>query len=176
MCSGFVFHKKDGEAIRPYRSPLSPEHLAKVSALPEAEAACYLCKPRGHVWHSRFHILYPEVRNRLVLAASVPSGPFTTAVQRRALSAVCAAALDCDVLPEEPSWTIPDLFPVTPREKPSNPQVEHPLTVSLISPPDELLAALVFFSWKDAVMVVVEPDITGLGLAFTSASSKLNLG
>jgi hypothetical protein len=45
--------------------------------------------------------LYPEVRSRLVLATSEPSGPFTMTVQRRALSAVCAALLDCDVLPEE---------------------------------------------------------------------------
>ena len=51
---------------------------------------------------------------------------------------------DADVLPEELSWTVPDLFPEAPeapevpRANPSNPQVAQPLTVSLISPPEEL--------------------------------------
>ena len=58
------------------------------------------------------------------------------------------------------------------------PQVAHPaFIVSLISSfGDEFCAASICSSWKEAVIVVVEPDRTGLGLACTSASSKPKLG
>jgi len=60
--------------------------------------------------------------------------------------------------------------------------VAHPFTVSLTSSfddefdDDELSAASACNSWKDAVMAVACPFLTGFGLASTFANSKLNLG
>ena len=131
--------------------------------------------------------LPPDVCSRLVLVSSPPSGAYITAVHLKMPSEEDwsdAFVEEAELWPAflfEPICTYPSLRSrlAKPWGEP-NPQVAHPLTVSFGSWLAEELAeeelycdesVLSVLSWKDAVMVVASPDLTGLGWAETSASS-----